>query len=214
MAPFFYPAIQSFRVYSIPSSDKQTEITIKKSRFIATAHYVDDRLQAMTYIESARYRLPDAGHHCWAYIVGPPTSPNLMAMSDDGEPSGTAGKPILNVLQHKQIGNILVVVSRYFGGVKLGAGGLVRAYSGATQAVIDILPTSQYIPKVTMQVSVGFSQEQNLRHWLSTHQLKLTETHYGEQVNCVFELPEALKVDFALTATERGWHITEPDIER
>jgi len=198
-------------VYSTPSSSKQTEITIKKSRFIAAAYCVDRRLQVMSHLEKSREKFPDAGHHCWAYIIGSPVNPCLMAMSDDGEPTGTAGKPILNVLQHKQIGNILVIVSRYFGGVKLGAGGLVRAYSGATQAVIDILPISKFVPKVSVQITVEFSQEQNLRHWLSSHQLEISECNYREKVDCRFELPEALKTDFIQTTKERGWHVTESD---
>ncbi len=196
-------------MFSIPSSKKQTEITIKKSRFIATAFYVDAREQAIKNIEDSRHSFPDAGHHCWAYLIGSPSNPDLMAMSDDGEPTGTAGKPILNVLQRKRIGNILVVVSRYFGGIKLGAGGLVRAYSGATQTVIDALPLTKFVPKVQIRLSVDFSQEQNLRHWLSTRQLILSEAVYQEQVNCLVELPEDLIEEFIRTATERGWHISE-----
>ncbi|MCW8886021.1 MAG: YigZ family protein [Motiliproteus sp.] len=112
--------------YSVPQQRIEVETEIKKSRFIAWADRAENRDQAMAVLSEARNRYPDARHHCWAYLIGNPAQPKTQAMSDDGEPSGTAGKPILNVLQHNEIGDVMIVVSRYFGGIKLGAGGLVR----------------------------------------------------------------------------------------
>lgn len=102
---------------------------LKKSEFIAYAYPVTSRGQAMFHVEQLREQYPDARHFCWAYIIGDPDNTTSAGFDDDGEPSGTAGRPILNVLQHKSIGNVIVIVVRYFGGIKLGAGGLTRAYA-------------------------------------------------------------------------------------
>jgi len=156
------------QAYDIPDGLSEIIYEVKKSRFIARAILAEDRSQAMAHIAQAKSDFPDARHYCWAYVLGAPHSPVSVAMSDDGEPSGTAGKPILNVVQHKSIGNIMVVVIRYFGGIKLGAGGLVRAYSQATQQVIECLPVQRLEPVISVTVIIDYSVEQALRHWLDT----------------------------------------------
>lgn len=168
--------------YAVPKQFQQIELEIKKSRFIAWADRVGDRREAMAFLARARAQYSDARHHCWAYQIGPPHSPITAAMSDDGEPSGTAGKPILNVLQHKDVGNVMVIVSRYFGGIKLGAGGLVRAYSAATENVMRALKTECWIQHVEKTVIIDFSKEQQVRHWLSQHNGSVLDAAYGEQV--------------------------------
>lgn len=168
--------------YPTPKQFHQAELEIKKSRFIAWAHYVEDRQQAMDFLAKARADYPDARHHCWAYQTGNPHSPNNAAMSDDGEPSGTAGKPILNVLQHKGVGDVMVIVIRYFGGIKLGAGGLVRAYSGAAEKVMSELPLQQHVKETEKTLTVDFAKEQLVRHWLSQHQGRVIDVEYAQQV--------------------------------
>jgi len=164
----------------MPAAEAHHELEIKKSRFIASAHPIENRQQALTIIDQLHKQYPDARHICWAYVLGNQVS---AAMSDDGEPSGTAGKPILNVLQHKGLGNILVAVVRYFGGIKLGAGGLVRAYSGAAQNVIETLDTIEYIERFPVEVMLDFSQEQLLRHWCQQHDVEVQNVAYGNQVS-------------------------------
>ena len=132
---------------------------------------------------------PDARHHCWAYLVGNPETAASAAMSDDGEPSGTAGKSILNVIQHKGIGNLIVVVTRYFGGVKLGAGGLVRAYAGATQQVLADLPLDEHRPQRTFTLAFDFADEQPLRHWAEQHGAQLQSIDYGNRVTARLDVP-------------------------
>ncbi len=172
--------------YLVPKADfntaGKTEYEIKKSRFIAVASRAENREQAMLSLDKLKKDYPDARHHCWAYVIGHPNSPQTVAMSDDGEPSGTAGKPILNVLQHKDIGDIMLVVVRYFGGIKLGAGGLVRAYSAATQLAISTLETSTKVFLSHYRVEGDFSMEQSLRHWLSSREGKVVEVEYAERV--------------------------------
>lgn len=169
--------------YAVAAGRADAEVEIKKSRFIAWADYASTREQAMALLAEAKKHYPDARHHCWAYLLGPGSAPLSQAFSDDGEPGGTAGKPMLNVLCHKGIGDIVVVVIRYFGGVKLGAGGLVRAYSQATQAVIDQLQTRIITPQSEYVVVADFATEQWLRHWLGQHQGELLAVHYADAVS-------------------------------
>jgi len=116
---------------------------IKKSRFIAHAARVNSQAESLDFYESVAD--PQATHNCWAWRID-----FQVRSSDDGEPSGTAGRPMLNVIEHRNLENVMVVVTRYFGGIKLGVGGLVRAYSGSTAkcldraGIIELFPTSEY----------------------------------------------------------------------
>ncbi len=177
--------------YPTPASPCEAEIEIKKSRFIARALKVHDRSAALNAVEQIRIDYPDARHYCWAYLLGNPQSATSAAMSDDGEPSGTAGKPILNVLQHKGVGDVLVIVVRYFGGIKLGAGGLVRAYGGAAEAVMSMLPTEQAIAMNRVTLMFDFAQEQALRHWAGLHGMQIDDVDYAQRVRLSAELPKA-----------------------
>lgn len=179
----------------------EATVEVKKSQFIAALAHVNSREQALEVISGARQRYPDARHHCWAYVIKSGTS---AAMSDDGEPSGTAGKPILSVIQHKGISEIVVVISRYFGGVKLGAGGLVRAYSGATQNVIDQIQLVEPIVQVEFDAQCDFSQEQSLRHWLNQHNGELLSIDYTNQVRVKIKLPEVNQTAFLLQLDALG----------
>ncbi len=181
--------------FFVPASKAEVEIEVKKSRFIGQAWPAADRAEAMDALDLARQQYPDARHHCWAYLIGSPKSPKTVAMSDDGEPGGTAGKPILNVLQHKNVGNIMLVVVRYFGGIKLGAGGLVRAYSQSAQTAMDALSLTEFVASVELEVRCNFAAEHSVRHWLSVHSGQIDEVRYEAEVviRCslaVSELPE------------------------
>ncbi len=197
--------------YPIPLHEIETEFEVKKSRFIARADYTPDRAAAMAFLDRARHDFPDARHHCWAYKLGSPQSPTNAAMSDDGEPSGTAGKPIFNVLQHKDIGDIMVIVIRYFGGIKLGAGGLVRAYSAATQQAIDLLPIKTRQATTPVIINCAFSQEQTLRHWLDKHNAVKVQSQYGQTVQLTAELPEDHLFNLTTYITGIGAEMLEPE---
>ncbi|MFP4252816.1 MAG: YigZ family protein [Guyparkeria sp.] len=179
-----------------PAGTLERELEAKKSRFIARAGAVDSRDAALAFVESVRADYPDARHHCWAYLIGNPDAAATAAMSDDGEPGGTAGKPILNVIQHKGLGDVIVVVTRYFGGVKLGAGGLVRAYAGATQRVLAELPLTEHRPQRRFTVIFDFAAEQPLRHWLDGHGATLLSIEYGPQVSAELIVPEEQVAQF------------------
>lgn len=174
--------------YTTPQQFHQAGLVIKKSRFIAWANRVDDRGQAMAFLQQAKTQYPDARHHCWAYQIGPPKAPKTAAMSDDGEPAHTAGKPIFNVLSHKDIGDVMVIVTRYFGGIKLGAGGLVRAYSGAAEKVMSELPTQVNIAEIEQTLTVDFAKEQRLRHWLGQHQGRILDIGYPDNTGATMKI--------------------------
>lgn len=167
--------------YLVPAKTIKTEYEIKKSRFISHAKRVVDRDDAMRFLQEIKNQYSDARHHCWAYLLGNPISPRSAAFSDDGEPNGTAGKPILNVLQHKNVGEIMLIVVRYFGGIKLGAGGLVRAYSASAQMTMAELSTENKVMLCEQTVIGDYALEQALRHWLTTHSGEVSEVRYREE---------------------------------
>ena len=174
--------------YPVPAAPVDRELLINKSRFITWLRPVASREQAMAVIDEARARYPDASHHCYAYLLGNPASAQA-AMNDDGEPSGTAGKPIFNVIQHKGMSDVLVVVSRYFGGVKLGAGGLVRAYAAAAEAVLAEVERVESVPQLTCRLEMGFPLEQRLRHWAEQNAAEVLDVHYSQLVAMTLRFP-------------------------
>ncbi|GAV19135.1 IMPACT family member YigZ [Mariprofundus micogutta] len=174
--------------YSIPSKHICVEQEIKRSRFVADIGHAESKADAIAFIDLIKKREPEARHHCWAYIAGHPIESIERGCSDAGEPQGTAGKPMLNVLQHKGIGEIVVVVSRYFGGIKLGAGGLVRAYASSVQQAIDALPLSQHIVTVPAVLNVPFALENQTRRLLDHGNIVIKQTVYKNDVEIFIEV--------------------------
>ncbi len=177
--------------YPIPQASAQAEIEIKKSRFIGLAKQINDREQGMLWLAEVKAIYPDARHHCWTYLLGNPSCATNAGMGDDGEPSGTAGKPILNVLQHKGVGDIMLIVVRYFGGIKLGAGGLTRAYGQAAQAVMSVLPIQTFVSMQSISISCDYGQEQQIRHWVDKYQGSVSRVEYLEPLAIQVSIPEA-----------------------
>ena len=166
-------------------------LDIKKSEFIAYAYPVTSREQAMFHVEQLRAKYADARHHCWAYIIGDPDNTTSAGFDDDGEPSGTAGRPILNVLQHKSIGNVIIIVVRYFGGIKLGAGGLTRAYAGSAQAAVDEMVLLPYVPMAQVQIIAEFATEAQCRYVVEDLGGNIDDVTYSKQVTLTVTLAEA-----------------------
>lgn len=165
-------------------------LEIKKSEFIAYAYPVTSREQAMFHVEQLRVKYPDARHWCWAYIIGDPENTTSAGFDDDGEPNGTAGRPILNVLQHKSIGNIIIVVVRYFGGIKLGAGGLTRAYAGSAQAAVDKMTLQPYVPMAQIQILADFATEAQCRYVVEDLNGQIDDVDYSKQVTLTITIAE------------------------
>ena len=177
-------------------------LEIKKSEFIAYAYPVNSREQALFHVEQLREQYADARHHCWAYIVGDPNNTTSAGFDDDGEPNGTAGRPILNVLQHKSIGNVIIIVVRYFGGIKLGAGGLTRAYAGSAQAAVDEMVLLPYIPMTQVQIRATFATEAQCRYVVESLNGHIDDVAYSQHVLLTVTLAErdieALKTELAM----------------
>lgn len=142
--------------YRIPAERTSVEIQVVNSRFIATATPVFTVEEAREFIQEMRHEFSDASHNVPAFLIGHGQSV-IAHCSDDGEPSGTAGRPALTVLQGSGLGDIAVVVTRYFGGTKLGTGGLVRAYTDAVKAVIKNLPLAEKVPTHTIMVVIPYN---------------------------------------------------------
>jgi uncharacterized YigZ family protein len=162
-----------------------SELLIKKSRFIGCVQPVADRAAALAVVASLRAVHPAAAHVCWALMAG-----GQSAANDDGEPGGTAGRPMLEVLRHQQVEGALATVVRYFGGVKLGAGGLVRAY---TDAVAQALLGAALVPLVrqrSLQCSVPYALEGLVRRELAAVGATLDSVTHGDEVAFAFSLPE------------------------
>ncbi len=177
--------------YQTLQSAVTARLEIKKSEFITYAYPVTSREQAMFHVEQLREQYADARHHCWAYIIGDPDNTTSAGFDDDGEPSGTAGRPILNVLQHKSIGNIIVIVVRYFGGIKLGAGGLTRAYAGSAQAAVDAMQLCPYVPMTQLQILAQFATEGQCRYIVESLNGTIDSVDYSKEVRLSVTIAEA-----------------------
>lgn len=143
--------------YLIPSSEHRTEETISRSRFVTTLAPAPTAEDAHAFIDAKRAEFADATHNCWAFVAGPPGSSSNVGMSDDGEPHGTAGRPMLHALSHSDVGEIVAVCTRYYGGTKLGTGGLARAYRGGVILALDTLPTRRKVEREMLAVTVPYS---------------------------------------------------------
>jgi uncharacterized YigZ family protein len=162
------------------------ELVIKKSRFIACIEPIAGREEAQARVAQLKAEHPDAAHVCWALLAG-----GQSAANDDGEPGGTAGRPMLDVLRHQDLQGVMASVVRYFGGVKLGAGGLVRAY---TDAVAQALLTADKIPLIKqaqLACSVPYALEGLVRREVELAQAQLQEVSHGSVVTLHFALPES-----------------------
>lgn len=152
--------------FLIPAATTRYEQTIKNSQFIAYVAQASTSQTAHLFIEQIRREYPDARHVCWAFVAGKPKYTTDVSCSDDGEPAGTAGKPMLNVLLHSDIGEVVAVVVRYFGGIKLGTGGLVRAYSSSVTAALKLTPTCLKVEKQSFRLIAPYALEDSIRRLL------------------------------------------------
>lgn len=164
------------------------EIVEKKSRFIATVIPAGSEEEVLAFIESVRKKYWDARHHCFAYVIGERNE--LQRCSDDGEPSGTAGKPMLEVLLGEEIHNVAVVVTRYFGGTLLGTGGLVRAYSAATKQGLASSVIITKILGVKLCISTDYTGLGKIQYILGQRGLQILDSVYTDKVELEALIPE------------------------
>jgi len=194
--------------YAIPSRIYRVEELIQRSRFITAAAHAPDANAANAFVDSVRELFPDATHHCWAFVAGPPGSTAHIGMSDDGEPHGTAGRPMLTVLLHSGVGEVVTVCTRYFGGVKLGTGGLSRAYAGGVKLLLQTLPTELKIKRVHVSVRVAYPHVESLQRLLDDLEVVVEHEEYGEEVRYQIAVPvmtlETLREQLAQLTSGEG----------
>lgn len=181
------PEVSKDTGYLSVEREATTELVIKRSRFIGYVSPVQSVSEAEAMIARLREQYPDASHVCYAYRIGLETT--TTKMSDDGEPKGTAGRPILEVLERRQIENVCVAVVRYFGGTLLGAAGLTRAYAQTAAAVVDEAVIVQYVLHMRVDFLVSYGDWSKVEHMLTTWGIEVTEVAYLEQVKVQVMVP-------------------------
>ncbi|MBT8395833.1 MAG: YigZ family protein [Gemmatimonadetes bacterium] len=191
--------------YLIPSRDHRVEEVIQKSRFITFGAHAASAVSAHAFINGVRGDFPDATHHCWAFLAGPPGDTAAIGMSDDGEPHGTAGRPMLTALLHGGVGEIVAVCVRYYGGTKLGTGGLGRAYSGGVKLLLESLPTEERVDRISLRIGVEYGAFDALLRMLPEFEAIVKEQAFGELV----ELRIAIPVEYAESVPEAVASITK-----
>ena len=197
--------------YPIPAGVHRARDEIDRSRFITTIAPAATIDEAETFIRAMRDEFPDATHNCWAYVVGPPGSTARVGMSDDGEPHGTAGRPMLTALLHGGVGDVVAVVTRYYGGIKLGTGGLVRAYGGCLQRALLDAPRAERVEWAELRVLFGYGDVTAVRQLVAAHGGELLAEDYGADVTYTLRLP-APEVDpfqVAVRDATRGGAVVE-----
>lgn len=177
--------------YPVPAARHRAELTIERSRFICTVARAESPEDAQAFIREMNEEFADATHNCWAYVAGAPGSTSRIGMSDAGEPHGTAGRPMLTVLLHSGIGEIAAVVTRYYGGTKLGTGGLVKAYSGAVQHALETLPRAERVDLIEMTVSIGYASIAAAQQIFPAVEALVIAQEYAADVRYRVRLPRA-----------------------
>ncbi len=168
----------------------RAEETIHRSRFIVTMARVSSPEEAKTFIEAVRQEHSQATHNCWAYVAGEPGSTAQVGASDDGEPKGTAGRPMLTVLLHCGVGEIAAVVTRYFGGILLGTGGLVRAYQGLVKLGLETLPITERVPSDRIKLTLEHSFVNIALREFENHQARILEKEFAMDATFTLSVPQ------------------------
>jgi uncharacterized YigZ family protein len=176
--------------YLIAAEEVIDETIVTRSRFICYLKPCGSASDAKAYIKSLQILHPQANHHCYAFVAGRPENNQLYGFSDDGEPSGTAGKPMLSMLMGSNIGEVCAVVVRYFGGTKLGPGGLQRAYGGSVKQALAILPTKLKIPMVRKTLACQYTQVNDVLYYLGQFGGDIIQQDYNESVVLTLALPD------------------------
>ena len=171
----------------------QEELTIQKSRFIGYVRRVETEEEAQNFIQEIKKKHHDANHNCSCYMIGEHNQ--IQKANDDGEPSGTAGVPMLEILLKRELKNVVAVVTRYFGGIKLGAGGLIRAYGGAVNEGVKALGVVERQVQLLIDVTVDYSSSGGVEHALREANYRVQDTSYAENVtfHCVIPIEEEEK---------------------
>ena len=187
----------------IPAKETSIEFKVLNSRFIATAAPAFSTDEAKSFIDTIRKRYSDASHNVPLFLIGHGSSVTAHC-SDDGEPSGTAGRPALAVLQGSGFGDIAVVITRYFGGTKLGTGGLVRAYSDAMREVLDATPRAHKVATTTLAFELPYSLFERAKLWVAEFNGQIQDQDFGAEVMLVVKFERSQAEPFTQALYERS----------
>ncbi|ART82417.1 YigZ family protein [Oceanisphaera profunda] len=190
--------------YLIPATALVWEQEIKKSRFIAYIGHTPTPEDGKAFVDAIRAREPAARHHCWAFVAGQPSDSRVLGFSDDGEPSGTAGKPMLAQLQGSNIGEITAVVVRYFGGIKLGTGGLVRAYGGTLSMALAELALTERRIFSELSLKLQYSEMPLVEFLLAEFKGHWQTVEYGAEIEGVLAVESRDVADFCAQLLDRS----------
>ncbi|MBE6442372.1 MAG: YigZ family protein [Desulfovibrio desulfuricans] len=194
-----------------PERPHCTELVIRRSRFLAQCAHTPGPQAARAFVEHIRRRHADATHNCWAYAAGAPGGTAQIGSSDDGEPHGTAGRPMLQIVLHSDVGEICVVVSRWFGGVKLGTGGLVRAYQDSVRENLATLPLRRRVQETRLRLVLAYAHLDGLRRLLPAYEARIDTEDYQAEAHLLLRLPEEHAAAFttALAGLSNGAALCE-----
>lgn len=176
--------------YFYPVNEVEDETIVNRSRFICYLRPCYSPEQAKEMVDDIKLIHPSAGHHCYAFISDSPSNSQCYGFSDDGEPGGTAGKPMLIALQGSELGNICAVVVRYFGGIKLGTGGLQRAYGGSVRKALDSVESKQSIPTTLKRLKCSYADSAQLDHFLKRCEATIKEQDFSQEVTLILAIPD------------------------
>lgn len=182
--------------YPVPSGIHRVESVVRRSRFVTTVGRATHPDAAHAIIARIRDEFPDATHCCWAFVAGPPGSTRSVGMSDAGEPHGTAGRPMLTALLHGGVGEIVAVCSRWFGGTKLGTGGLARAYTSGVTLALGSLPTALQRTVRLVEIELAYPHVDPLQHLLLDLDAEVIAEEYGARVRYRVAVPSARLEEF------------------
>jgi uncharacterized YigZ family protein len=177
--------------YPVPADEYRIEQEISRSRFITTVARASTVEEAAEAVRRVSAEFADATHHCWAYVVGAPGDTARIGMSDAGEPHGTAGRPMLNALLHSGVGDVVAVVTRYYGGTKLGTGGLVRAYGGGVQQALATLPRGEHIEYAFVRLVSDYARVAALQQLFPAFEAEVLDQAFEADVRFDLRLPAA-----------------------
>jgi len=197
--------------YLVPARETRVEIRVVNSRFIATAAPAFTVEEARVFIERIKDEFADASHSVSAYLIGHGNAV-IAHTTDDGEPSGTAGRPALAVLQGSGLGDVVVVVTRYFGGTKLGTGGLVRAYGDAVREVLAVLPRAIRVATVVVRFTVPYALFERARLLVGAHQGEVLDEAFGVDVQISAQFAETRCPGFVDAVSELSAGAVQPDV--
>ena len=173
----------------------------KKSKFIANIFHVETRDEAENIIKETRKKYSDARHNCYAYSILDKTT-NITKSSDDGEPSGTAGAPIINVIVNKKLYNVLIIVTRYFGGILLGTGGLVRAYTNSAVEVINNSKIIHMQKGMQLKLSINYNDFNKIKYYFTVNKCNIVNIFYGQFIDITVDVTQKIAKDIENNSCE------------